>query len=187
MKSLELLTTSVTSISTPIAWYLADLGEAKGKQQMFTRQSPQALKALREHALIESAISSNRIEGVEIDASRVREVLLGKPTLKDRNEEEVRGYREALKVIHEHSGDLLVTQETIRDLHRLSRGEIWDAGKYKEKDVDIIEFFPGGGSRIRFKTVPAKRTAAAVKELIVVSAEIGRNKSLHPLIALGGV
>ena len=73
--------------------------------------------------------------------------MLGKPTLKDRNEEEVRGYREALKVIHEHSGDLLVTEETIRDLHRLSRGEIWDAGKYKEKDVDIIEFFPGGGSR----------------------------------------
>ena len=71
MKSLELLTTSVTSIPTSTAWYLADLGEAKGKQQMFTRQSPQALKALREHALIESAISSNRIEGVEIHASRV--------------------------------------------------------------------------------------------------------------------
>ena len=46
------------------AWYLAELGEARGKQELFTRQAPQRLKVLREHALIESAVSSNRIEGV---------------------------------------------------------------------------------------------------------------------------
>jgi hypothetical protein len=45
------------------AWSLTDLGEALGKQALFTRQSPQRLKVLREHALIESAVSSNRIEG----------------------------------------------------------------------------------------------------------------------------
>src|ERR1700683_1334418 len=101
MKTLEQITTSMTSIPTATAWYLADLGESKGKQDLHTRQSPQVLKALREHALIESAISSNRIEGVEIDAKRVREVLLGKPALRDRNEEEVQGYRDALKIIHE--------------------------------------------------------------------------------------
>ena len=60
MKTLEQLKTSITSIPTATAWYLADLGEAKGRQELYTRQSPQALKALREHALIESAISSNR-------------------------------------------------------------------------------------------------------------------------------
>ena len=30
-----------------VAWALADLGEARGKQELFTRQSPQRLKALR--------------------------------------------------------------------------------------------------------------------------------------------
>ncbi|HRE19362.1 MAG TPA: Fic family protein, partial [Rhodocyclaceae bacterium] len=53
-----------TAIPASTAWYLADLGEFRGKQELYTRQSPQRLKALREHALIESAVSSNRIEGV---------------------------------------------------------------------------------------------------------------------------
>lgn len=70
------------------AWYLSDLAEAKGRQQLFTRQSPQRLKALREHAMIESAVASNRIEGVEIEPSRVRAVVLGSPAPRDRNEEE---------------------------------------------------------------------------------------------------
>ena len=51
--------------------------------------------------MIESAISSNRIEGVEIEASRAHAVVLGRPRLRDRNEEEVRGYRDALELIHE--------------------------------------------------------------------------------------
>ena len=56
---------------------------------------------LREHALIESAISSNRIEGVEVDKSRVGTLIFGKPALRDRDEEEVRGYRDALKLKHD--------------------------------------------------------------------------------------
>jgi hypothetical protein len=34
-------------------WLLGDLAEARGKQELYTRQSPQMLKALCEHALIE--------------------------------------------------------------------------------------------------------------------------------------
>jgi hypothetical protein len=70
------------------------MAEARGKQELFTRQSPQKLKVLREHALIESAISSNRIEGVEVDPSRIKTILFGKQLLRDRDEEEVRGYRD---------------------------------------------------------------------------------------------
>src|SRR5213596_296649 len=91
------------NIPLATAWYLADLGEAKGKQELFTKQSPQKLKVLREHALVESAVSSNRIEGVVIDQSRVDAVILGNPPLRDRNEEEVRGYRDALEWIHEEA------------------------------------------------------------------------------------
>jgi hypothetical protein len=58
------------SVPVSTSWYLTDLGEARGKQELFTRQSPQRLKALREHGLIESAVSSNRIEGVEVDMIR---------------------------------------------------------------------------------------------------------------------
>jgi hypothetical protein len=54
------------SIPATTSWYLADLGEARGKQDLFTKQSPQKLKVLRENAMIESAVSSNRIEGVTV-------------------------------------------------------------------------------------------------------------------------
>jgi Fic family protein len=128
-------------LPTRTSWYLADLGGARGKQELFTRQSPQKLKVLREHALIESAVSSNRIEGVEVDESRVGSLVFGKPTLKDRDEEEIRGYRDALKLIHDTGTRSPISEATILRLHKLSRGEIWDAGIYKEKDVDIIQIY----------------------------------------------
>src|SRR6266478_1498727 len=136
-------------IPVATAWYLADLGEARGKQELFTKQSPQRLKMLREHALIESAVSSNRIEGVTIDQSRVKAVVLGKALLRDRDEQEIRGYRDALKLIHEQGAKLPVSERTIRRLHRLSRANLGDAGKYKAKDSDIIEKSPDGRIRVR--------------------------------------
>src|SRR5437660_8558465 len=120
-----------SNIPTTTAWYLADLGEARGKQELFTRQSPQRLKVLREHALIESAVSSNRIEGVTVDQDRVRPVVMGKARLRDRDEEEVRGYRDALRLIHERHAKLRISEKTIRELHRLSRGKRGDAGNYR--------------------------------------------------------
>src|SRR5437879_12932150 len=101
MMTLRQLAAEPPALPTRTAWYLTDLAEARGKQELFTRQSPQKLKALREHALIESAVSSNRIEGVEVEPSRVGTLIFGKPALRDRDEEEVRGYRDALKLIHE--------------------------------------------------------------------------------------
>ena len=84
--TLRHFTAKTPDVSMSTAWSLADLGEAKGRQDLFARQLPQRLKAMREHALIESAVSSNRIEGVEIDASRVRAVVLGKPALPSKSE-----------------------------------------------------------------------------------------------------
>src|SRR5437762_10828465 len=102
MMTLRQLAAEPPTVSMRTAWYLTDLAEAKGKQELFTRQSPQKLKALREHALIESAISSNRIEGVEVEHSRVGTLIFGGPALRDRDEEEVRGYRDPLRLIHEN-------------------------------------------------------------------------------------
>lgn len=79
---------------------------------------------------------------MEVDPSRIATIVFGKPLLRDRDEEEVRGYRQALTLIHEQSAKLPVSEETILKFHHLTRGDIWDAGKYKEKDEDIIEKFP---------------------------------------------
>lgn len=67
--TLRLFAANPPAIPANTAWYLADLGEFRGMETLFTQQSPQRLKTLREHALIESAVSSNRIEGVSVDPS----------------------------------------------------------------------------------------------------------------------
>jgi Fic family protein len=182
--TLRLFSAKPPPVPMGTTWYLTELAEARGKQELFTHQSPQRLKALREHAIIESAISSNRIEGVEIDPARAKRVVLGKPVLRDRNEEEVAGYRGALRLIRESSARLRVSQPTIRELHRLSRGEVWDAGQYRQKDAEIIETDAGRRSRVRFRCVPAGQTSAAMKELAARWGDAVRGDRVHPLVAL---
>ena len=182
MTTLRQLSAEPPMIPTRASWYLADLAEAKGKQELFTRQLPQKLKVLREHALIESAVSSNRIEGVEVDKSRIATLMFGKPSLRDRDEEEVRGYRDALRLIHEQGAKLPITEATVKKLHKLSRGEIWDAGIYKDKDVDIIQTYADGRSRVRFKTVPAKQTVKAMAEMIELWRRGMQERWAQPLV-----
>jgi Fic family protein len=174
------------TILATTSWYLADLSEARGKQDLFTKQSPQKLKVLRENAVIESAVSSNRIEGVSVDRARVRTILFGKLPLRDRSEEEVRGYRDALRLIHEQGKKLPISEATILNLHRLCKGEVWDSGKYKEKDGDIIERYPNGRERVRFKPVEVTKTQSFMRELIKMWDRCLLEKWVHPLIAMAG-
>lgn len=167
MHTLRLFASRQFEIHATTAWYVSDLGEYRGKQELYTRQSPQRLKALREHALIESAVSSNRIEGVEVEPARVRAVLASpQPLFRDRDEEEVRGYRDALTWIHTDAASIPVSGETIKRLHALTRGQIWDAGQFKEKDGDIIERYADGTERVRFRTVRAADTPKAITKLV---------------------
>ncbi len=186
MMTLRQFSARPEAIPTVTSWYLADLAEARGKQELFTRQSPQRLRVLREHALIESAVSSNRIEGVRVDQARIQTVILGRAHPRDRDEEEVRGYRNALKLIHEQGAELPVTDNTVRDLHRLARGDIWDAGKYKEKDSDIIERYPDGSQRVRFKTVSAAKTSECMRDVLDLWGGSLKERWVHPLIAMAG-
>jgi len=63
MMTLRQFSEEPSTISTIASWYITDLSKAQGKQELFTHQSPQKLKILREHALIESAISYRSFRG----------------------------------------------------------------------------------------------------------------------------
>jgi len=95
-------------------WLLNDLAEAKGKQELYTRQSPQVLKALRELALVQSVESSNRIEGVTVAPDRLRPLILGNARPKDRSEQDITGYRRALHFIHTESENVPITPDLRR-------------------------------------------------------------------------
>lgn len=164
-------------------WLLNDIAEAKGKQELYTRQSPQILKALRDTAIIQSSESSNRIEGVTVDRDRLKPLVLGNARPRDRSEEEVMGYRRALNEVHAKAARISISADTLKHLHGLCQQGSGDAGHFKRLDNDIIQLIPGEAPKIRFKCVPAKQTAAAVDELCLLYRHAIDQESVSPLIA----
>lgn len=146
-------------------WLMNSIAEYKGKQELYSKQSPQILKALVEMALIESAESSNRIEGVTVDKNRLKPLVIGHSKPRDRSEEEVVGYRSALDLIHRKHANLEISPRTILGLHRLSHGGSGDAGEWKKKDNEIIRKNPDGSAEIIFRPVSADKTPKAVEQL----------------------
>ena len=141
------------------------ISEYKGKQELYAKQSPQILKTLVEIALIESAESSNRIEGVTVDRQRLKPLIIGHSRPRDRSEEEVAGYRNALDLIHKKHKNLEITAETIKELHRLSHAETGDAGHWKTKNNEIIRKNPDGTVEVIFKPLEAQLVPGAIDQL----------------------
>ena len=165
-------------------WLMNSISEYKGKQELYTKQSPQVLKSLMEMALIESAESSNRIEGVTVEHARLKPLVIGHSKPRDRSEEEVAGYRKALDWIHKKHDSLRITPKTIKELHRLCRGESWDAGKWKEKDNDIIRKYSDGRVEVIFKPVGAKETPKAMEQLCLAYENSVTQLKYPPLYAV---
>ncbi|MFH2070975.1 MAG: Fic family protein [Elusimicrobiota bacterium] len=165
-------------------WLMNFISEYKGKQDLYNRQSPQVLKALMDLALIESTESSNRIEGVTVEKSRLKPLVLGHSKPRDRSEEEVAGYRKALELLHTKYKSLRITPGTIKELHRLSHSGAWDAGKWKEKDNDIIRKNQNGSIGIIFKPVTAKQTPKAMEQLFLAYENSINQLKYPPLYAI---
>jgi Fic family protein len=145
-------------LNVSTSWLMSQCSEAKGKQVVWELQRPELLAALREMAMIQSVESSNRIEGVEVEARRLKPLLMGKLTPKDRPEEEVIGYRRALKYLLSKK-NLEANSLFVRKLHAFAQEGASDAGKWKRKDNEIIEIDQRGNRKIRYKAVSAKDTA----------------------------
>ncbi len=168
-------------------WLMNSISEYKGKQELYSRQSPQLLKRLVEMAIIQSAESSNRIEGVTVDSKRLRPLVLGKAKPQDRSEEEVAGYRKALDWIHKKYGDIEITPQTIQQLHRLCMADSGDAGQWKRKDNEIIRKTSAGEVEIIYRPLSAALTPKAVRQLCLAyrhSLEQEKIPSLYAVACL---
>jgi len=73
--------------------YVSQIQEYEGKQELFTRQKPMELKRLIKIARIQSTESSNRIEGIVTTNPRLKQLMDDKTTPRNRDEEEILGYR----------------------------------------------------------------------------------------------
>jgi Fic family protein len=175
-----------TPIPIGTSWLLASCMEAKGKQDLWIRQKPEVLAVLRERAIVQSAESSNRIEGVTVEPSRLRPVVLGKARPRDRSEEELAGYRRTLEWIFSRRGAVALNAKVIRRLHALAQGgSIGDAGEWKKRNNEIIEILPGGGSRVRFVPAAAKDTPRLVDDLCGRYQSALDEEQVPPLLLTG--
>ena len=146
-------------------WLLTDVAEARGRQGLSLQQAPERLDALRDTARVQSVESSNRIEGVTVAPDRLVPLVLGDAQPRDRSEEEIRGYRRALDLIHASAADLEITPDLLCRLHRTIQEGSGDAGEWKRVSNEIVELRAGAPPVVRFRPVPPAETPAAVDEL----------------------
>lgn len=165
MKSFSSSYLSQLALPMSTVWLLTDIAEARGRQDLYARQSPQLLKALRETALVQSVESSNRIEGVTVAPERLRPLVIENARPKDRSEEEIQGYRRALDLIHTGAQNLVITPDLLKRLHATIQEGSGDAGQWKQVDNEIIELREGVQPIVRFRPVAVAETPAAVEDL----------------------
>ena len=99
--------------------YVAQIHEHKAKQELFLKQKPQELEKLVEIAKVQSTESSNEIEGIRTTNTRLKQLVSEKTTPKNRDEEEIAGYRDVLNVIHESYEYIPITSNYILQLHKM--------------------------------------------------------------------
>ena len=173
-----------TRLEQGTVWLLESLAESKGRQALHERQAPQVLRALRELALVESTESSNRIEGVTVERDRLRPLVLGKARPRDRSEEEIVGYRQALSWVHTDHERIRIEAGTLTRLHALAQGGAsGDAGEWKRMPNEIIEVHADGRRTVRFRPVEPERVPAAIEELCIAYRHSLDQRMVIPLLA----
>ena len=156
----DLLTPEVVAI-------LSRLHECRGRQELFIEAEPDVLTALLEVAKIQSTDASNRIEGIYTTDERLRALVQEKVQPRNRNEEEISGYRDVLATIHESYEYIAPRPNNILQLHRdlYSFSSSAVGGTYKNSDNIIAEKKADGTEVVRFRPVPAFQTEDAMQTL----------------------
>ncbi len=145
--------------------YVAQIHEFKGKQDLYLRQKPVELNRLVEIAKIQSTESSNQIEGIITTNSRLKQLVENKTTPRNRDEQEILGYRNALNIIHESYEAIPVRSSYILQLHGelLKHTAFSYGGKFKTTPNEIDMVLENGQKIVLFKPLEPYETPAAVE------------------------
>lgn len=154
-------------LTPEIVALIMDIREYRGKQELYETAHADVLNTLLKVAKIQSADSSNRIEGITIANKRLLELVEKKTVPKTRNEQEIAGYRDVLETIHGNYEFIPVRPSVILQLHRdlYSAMPAGIGGHWKMSDNVIQETDAEGKTFVRFRPVPAVETAQAMEEL----------------------
>lgn len=145
---------------------LSQIGTYQGKQALYVDQLPEVMKTMRRIAQIESVESSNRIEGIEAPRKRVQGIVLETTNPGNRSEQEIAGYRDALKMIHDSAQEMDVSPNLIQQLHTVMYRYLpQPGGSWKPVDNEIVERGTDGMLKVRFRPHPAVGVPQAMDDL----------------------
>ncbi len=140
--------------------------EYKGKQSYLLDSKKSTLDTLLNIAKVQSTSSSNRIEGIFTTDKRINEIINQKLEPKNRNEEEIAGYRDVLSLIHENYNYVDINSNTILQLHRdLYKYTGYSYGGKFKNVQNYIEENNNGEKKIRFTPLSPIETPIAIEEL----------------------
>ena len=144
---------------------VAAIYKEAGKQELYLKQRPAELEKLVEIAKIQSTESSNAIEGIVTTSTRIKQLVEEKTTPRNRDEQEIAGYRDALAIIHENFDAIPITQNVILQLHKILYSQMNNpmAGKLKNVQNYITATGPDGQQKLLFTPLaPYSQAVAAL-------------------------
>ncbi len=165
---------------------IAAIYKEAGKQEMFLKQRPEELEKLVEIAKIQSTEASNAIEGIVTTNTRIRQLVEEKTTPRNRDEQEIAGYRDVLGIIHESFDAISITQNYILQLHKILYSHMNNplAGKTKNVQNYITSTYPDGHTDVLFTPLAPYETPEALDRICEEYNRVIGNMELEPLIAI---
>ena len=165
---------------------IAAIYKEAGKQEMCLKQRPEELEMLVEIAKVQSTESSNAIEGIVTTNTRIRQIVVDKTTPKNRDEQEIAGYRDVLSIIHESFDAIPITPNYILQLHKILYSHMNNpaAGRTKSVQNYISATYPDGSTRTLFTPLDPIETPAALESICNELNRVIGNNELEPLIAI---
>ena len=146
---------------------LAQIHEHKGKKEIFLKRKPAVVDRLVEIAKIQSIEDSNKIEGIITTSVRIKELMNQKTTPRNRDEEEILGYRDVLNTIHESYEYIPISSNCILQLHRdlFKYSEKGISGRYKNTQNSIVEKDRAGNTLEIFRPLSPYETPNAIEQI----------------------
>ena len=165
---------------------IAAIYREAGKQELYLKQRPEEIEKLVEIARIQSTEASNAIEGIVTTNTRIRQLVQEKTAPRNRDEQEIAGYRDALRIIHENYDAIPITQNYILQLHKILYSHMNNpiAGHTKTVQNYISATYPDGHVKILFTPLSPYETPEALDRICEEYNRVIGNLELEPLIAI---
>ena len=165
---------------------IAAIYKEAGKQEMFLKQRPEELEKLVEIAKVQSTESSNAIEGIVTTNTRIRQLVEDKTAPRNRDEQEIAGYRDVLNIIHENFDAIPITPNYILQLHKILYSHMNNpaAGRTKSVQNYISASYPDGTTRTLFTPLDPFETPEALESICNEFNRVIGNNELEPLIVI---